>query len=152
MLLRRRAIDRRSLLRVLGTYGLKPLQRQGLVFGSGAVFRVVNAILAVEFTTAAIHDLWHLLTDALVGLAVGSFHWRILRVDRTSASPALVPPPIVLVLPTPIEGMRQRLVTRFGNEGGRVFETDAEGVRDGLRRMGPADDAPATRGTLTPDH
>ncbi|MDP9264589.1 MAG: DUF5671 domain-containing protein, partial [Chloroflexota bacterium] len=50
-----------------------------LVFGSGAVFRVVNAILAVQFTTGAVHDLWHLLADTAVGLVVALFHWRILR-------------------------------------------------------------------------
>ena len=116
-----------------------------LVFGSGAVFRVVNAVLAVQFTTDAAHDLWHLLADVAVGLVVGLFHWRILRGDRALAAPAAVPPPLVLVLPAPIEGMRQRLVVRFGNEGGRVFETDAEGLHDVVRRLEPTPTAQTLR-------
>lgn len=106
-----------------------------LVFGAGAVFRIVNAVLAVEFTTAATHDLWHLLTDTIVGLAVGLFHWRLLRADRALAAPVAAPPALVLVLPAPIEGMRDRLVRRFAGEGGRVFQTDAAGAAELVRHL-----------------
>ncbi len=116
-----------------------------LVFGSGAVFRLVNAILAVQFATGAAHDLWHLLADAAVGLVVGLVHWRILRADRAHAAPAVAPAPLILVLPTPVEGMRQRLVARFGAEGGRVFETDRESLPELVRRL----DA-ASAGTTAP--
>ena len=108
-----------------------------LVFGSGAVFRIVNAILAVEFTTSATHDLWHLLADTGVGLVVALYHWRILRADRALAAPATAPAPLVLILPRPIGGMRQRLIARFSDEGGQVFETDADSLRDIVRRLEP---------------
>jgi hypothetical protein len=115
-----------------------------LVFGSGAVFRLVNALLAADFTTAAAHDLWHLLVDAGVGLATGLYHWRILRADRALATPAAVPAPLVLILPRPSGDMRRRLVARFGNEGGRVFETDADGLVEMIRRLEPAPDGAKT--------
>ncbi len=109
-----------------------------LVFGSGAVFRLVNAILAVQFATGAAHDLWHLLADTAVGLVVGLVHWRILRADRAHAAPTVAPGPLILVLPTPVERMRQRLVARFGGEGGRVFETDRESLPDLVRCLDAA--------------
>jgi hypothetical protein len=115
-----------------------------LVFGSGAVFRLVNALLAADLTREAAHDLWHLLVDAAVGLVTGLYHWRILRADRALAAPAAVPPPLVLVLPTPTSEMQRRLIARFGNEGGRVFETDANGLLEVIRRLEPAPDGSQT--------
>lgn len=104
-----------------------------LVFGSGAVFRIVNAVLAFGFDVPVAHDLWHLLTDATVSLVVALFHWRILRNDRALAAPAVAPAPLILVLPTPERGMRDRLIRRFRDEGGLVYETDAATV-DAVRR------------------
>ncbi len=77
----------------------------------------------------------NLLADAGVGLATGLYHWRILRADRALAAPAAVPAPLVLVLPRPSGDMRRRLTARFGTEGGRVFETDADGLVDIVRRL-----------------
>ncbi|MFN2520363.1 MAG: DUF5671 domain-containing protein [Candidatus Limnocylindria bacterium] len=122
-----------------------------LVFGSGAVFRVVNALLAAQFTTGAAHDLWHLLADTTVGLAVGLFHWRILRADRAHAPLPDVPRPLVLILPTPVADMRQRLTARFAAEGGLVFETDRDGLRDVVRRL-DADAGASSMPSAVADH
>jgi hypothetical protein len=72
-----------------------------LVFGSAAIFRIINALLAQEFTTAVAHDLWHLLSDLSVSVAVALFHWLALRRDRATlaAMPAVAAPPTPLVAP-----------------------------------------------------
>jgi len=40
--------------------------------------------------------------------------------------------------------MRQRLIARSGSEGGRVFETDADGLVEMIRRLESAPDGAKT--------
>ena len=59
-----------------------------LAFGAGALFLLLNTVLAFEFTADAAHDLWHLISDASVGAVVAWWHWRVLRAERAEDAPA----------------------------------------------------------------
>lgn len=54
-----------------------------LVFGSAALYRVLNALLALSFARETGHDLWHFLVDAVVAAAVAYVSYRALRADRS---------------------------------------------------------------------
>jgi len=83
----RRAPQRRAYLYLAvlgGAIGL-------LVFGSAALYRLLNAALAADFPLSTWHDIWHFTVDAAVAGSVFAFHLRVIRADRgvTATTPAL---------------------------------------------------------------
>lgn len=84
--LERRAPQRRAYLYLAvlgGAIGL-------LVFGSAALYRLLNAALAADFPLSTWHDIWHFSVDAAVAGAVFAFHLRVIRADRAVAVTAAV--------------------------------------------------------------
>jgi len=80
----RRAPQRRAYLYLAvlgGAIGL-------LVFGSAALYRLLNAALAGEFPLATWHDIWHFTVDAAVAGTVFAFHLRVIRADRVVTAAA----------------------------------------------------------------
>lgn len=74
----RRAPQRRGYLYLAvlgGAIGL-------LVFGSAALYRLLNAALAADFPISTWHDIWHFTVDAAVAGSVFAFHLRVIRADR----------------------------------------------------------------------
>jgi hypothetical protein len=74
----RRAPQRRAYLYLAvlgGAIGL-------LVFGSAALYRLLNAALAASFPLSTWHDIWHFTVDAAVAGSVFAFHLRVIRADR----------------------------------------------------------------------
>jgi uncharacterized protein DUF5671 len=74
----RRAPQRRGYLYLAvlgGAIGL-------LVFGSAALYRLLNAALAADFPLSTWHDIWHFTVDATVAGALFGFHLRVIRADR----------------------------------------------------------------------
>jgi len=89
----RRAPQRRGYLYLAvlgGAIGL-------LVFGSAALYRLLNAALAAEFPLSTWHDIWHFTVDAAVAGSVFAFHLRVIRADRvvTAAAPVAETAPAV---------------------------------------------------------
>jgi hypothetical protein len=85
----RRAPQRRGYLYLAvlgGAIGL-------LVFGSAALYRLLNAALAADFPLSTWHDIWHFTVDAAVAGTVFAFHLRVIRADRvvTAAAPVAEP-------------------------------------------------------------
>ncbi len=82
----RRAPQRRGYLYLAvlgGAIGL-------LVFGSAALYRLLNAALAADFPLSTWHDVWHFAVDAGVAGAVFAFHLRVIRADRAVTTTAAV--------------------------------------------------------------
>jgi hypothetical protein len=82
----RRAPQRRGYLYLAvlgGAIGL-------LVFGSAALYRLLNAALAADFPVSTWHDIWHFTVDASVAGAVFAFHLRVIRADRAVTTTAAV--------------------------------------------------------------
>lgn len=82
----RRAPQRRGYLYLAvlgGAIGL-------LVFGSAALYRLLNAALAMDFSLATAHDIMHLSVDAAAAGAVFAFHLRVIRADRIATAVAPV--------------------------------------------------------------
>ena len=89
----RRAPQRRGYLYLAvlgGAIGL-------LVFGSAALYRLLNAALAVDFPLSTWHDIWHFTVDAAVAGTVFAFHLRVIRADRvvSAAAPVMEAAPAV---------------------------------------------------------
>jgi uncharacterized protein DUF5671 len=89
----RRAPQRRGYLYLAvlgGAIGL-------LVFGSAALYRLLNAALAADFPLSTWHDIWHFTVDAAAAGAVFAFHLRVIRADRTvtALAPAVEAAPSV---------------------------------------------------------
>ena len=59
-----------------------------LVFGSAALYRVLNAALALELSRETLHDLWHFSVDGAVSAAVAWWSFRDLRADRAVTAAA----------------------------------------------------------------
>ena len=53
-----------------------------LVFGSAALYQVLNGLLAFSFTLATWHDIWHFTVDSAVAGLVAWWSFRMLRADR----------------------------------------------------------------------
>jgi hypothetical protein len=82
----RRAPQRRGYLYLAvlgGAIGL-------LVFGSAALYRLLNAALAADFPLSTWHDIWHFTVDAAVAGAAFAFHLRVIRADRAVTTAAAV--------------------------------------------------------------
>ncbi len=74
----RRSLPRRLYLYLAILGGVLGL----LVFGSAALYRVLNAALAFEFTRETWHDVWHFVVDSAVAGAIAYWNFRALRADR----------------------------------------------------------------------
>jgi hypothetical protein len=83
----RRSVERRGYLYLVVLGGVLG----GLIFGSAALYRLLNATLAFSFTTVAWHDIWHFSVDAAVSAAAFLTHLRFVRADRAAVpeSPAV---------------------------------------------------------------
>ena len=79
----RRSLPRRGYLYLAALGGILGV----LVFGSAALYRLLNAILAGSFPLATWHDLWHFTVDAAVSGSAFAFHVGILRADRRAELP-----------------------------------------------------------------
>lgn len=75
--------ERRSLPRRLYLYAAILGGVLGLlVFGSAALYRVVNGVLGLSFNVETWHDLWHFAVDSGVSAVVAFSAFRALRADR----------------------------------------------------------------------
>jgi hypothetical protein len=59
-----------------------------LVFGSAALYRVLNAALALSFTRETWHDVWHFAVDSTVSGVIAWWSFRLLRADRAALGAA----------------------------------------------------------------
>ena len=74
----RRSLPRRLYLYLAILGGVLGL----LVFGSAALYRILNAALGLSFERATWHDVWHFAVDSAVAGVVAYWSFRILRADR----------------------------------------------------------------------
>jgi len=74
----RRSLPRRLYLYLAVLGGVLGL----LVFGSAALYRVLNGALALSFARDTWHDVWHFAVDSAVAGAVAFWSLRALRADR----------------------------------------------------------------------
>jgi hypothetical protein len=59
-----------------------------LVFGSAALYRLLNAALALSFPLWTWHDVWHFAVDSAVAGAIAVWSFRMLRADRAALGAA----------------------------------------------------------------
>jgi hypothetical protein len=59
-----------------------------LVFGSAALYRLLNAALALSFTLETWHDVWHFAVDSTVAGATALWSFRAIRADRAALGAA----------------------------------------------------------------
>ncbi len=59
-----------------------------LVFGSAALYRLLNAALALSFTLDTWHDVWHFAVDSTVAGATALWSFRAIRADRAALGAA----------------------------------------------------------------
>jgi hypothetical protein len=59
-----------------------------LVFGSAALYRLLNAALALSFTLDTWHDVWHFTVDSVVSGVIAVWSFRLLRADRAALGAA----------------------------------------------------------------
>jgi hypothetical protein len=107
----RRSVQRRGYLYLVVLGGVIG----ALVFGSAALYRLLNATLAFSFTTSAWHDIWHFAVDAAVSAAAFLTHLRFVRADRGAApQPAAAADTHAFLVRLPgadLEAARSRLAT-----------------------------------------
>lgn len=75
----RRSLPRRLYLYLAILGGVLGL----LVFGSAALYRILNAALGLSFERATWHDVWHFAVDSAVAGVVAYWNFRLLRADRS---------------------------------------------------------------------
>lgn len=80
----RRSLPRRVYLYLAVLGGVLGL----LVFGSAALYRLLNAALALSFTRETWHDVWHFAVDSTVAGVVAWWSFRMLRADRAALGTA----------------------------------------------------------------
>ncbi len=80
----RRSLPRRAYLYLAVLGGVLGL----LVFGSAALYRLLNAALALSFPLETWHDVWHFAVDSTVAGAVALWSFRMLRADRAALGAA----------------------------------------------------------------
>ena len=90
----RRSLARRAYLSLSILGGVLGL----LVFGSAALYRLLNAALAFSFTLETWHDMWHFAVDSTVAAVVAWWSFRMLRADRAALGAATEEPYGVMVL------------------------------------------------------
>jgi hypothetical protein len=81
----RRSLPRRAYLYLAILGGVLGM----LVFGSAALYRLLNAALAGDFTLAAWHDVWHFTVDFTVSAGAFLFHLAAVRADRSAQLPTI---------------------------------------------------------------
>ncbi len=81
----RRSLPRRAHLYLAVLGGVLGL----LVFGSAALYRLLNAALALSFTLETWHDIWHFAVDSTVSGVVAWWSFRRLRADRAALGAAI---------------------------------------------------------------
>jgi hypothetical protein len=59
-----------------------------LVFGSAALYRLLNAALELSFPLTAWHDVWHFVVDSAVAGGVAWWSFRAIRADRAALGAA----------------------------------------------------------------
>jgi hypothetical protein len=83
-----------------------------LVFGSAALYRLLNAALAGDFPLATWHDIWHFTVDGTVSAAAFLFHLAGVRADRSAQLPTVAQHSVtVLVRASDAAAARARLAT-----------------------------------------
>ena len=83
-----------------------------LVFGSAALYRLLNAALAGDFSIAAWHDIWHFTVDGTVSAAAFLFHLRAVRADRSAQLPTVAQHSVTVLVRAPdAAAARARLAT-----------------------------------------
>jgi hypothetical protein len=80
----RRSLPRRAYLYLAVLGGVLGL----LVFGSAALYRLLNAALALSFTRETWHDVWHFAVDSSVSGVVAWWSFHLLRADRAALGTA----------------------------------------------------------------
>ena len=80
----RRSLPRRAYLYLGVLGGVLGL----LVFGSAALYRLLNAALGLSFTLETWHDVWHFAVDSTVAGVVAWWSFRMLRADRAALGAA----------------------------------------------------------------
>ena len=111
----RRSVQRRGYLYLVVLGGVLG----ALVFGSAALYRLLNATLAMSFTTAAWHDIWHFTVDAAVSAGAFLTHLRFVRADRVAAPEAPAAPETYAFL--------VRLGATIASRAGEPYHRLAEG-------------------------
>ena len=81
----RRSLPRRGYLYLAILGGILGV----LVFGSAALYRLLNAVLAGDFPLATWHDIWHFTVDGTVSAAAFLFHLAAVRADRSAQLPTV---------------------------------------------------------------
>ena len=69
-----------------------------LVFGSAALYRLLNAALAGDFPLATWHDIWHFTVDGTVSAAAFLFHLAAVRADRSAQLPTVAQHSVTLLV------------------------------------------------------
>ena len=83
-----------------------------LVFGSAALYRLLNAVLAGSFPIATWHDIWHFTVDGTVSAFAFLFHLAAVRADRSAQLPTVAQHSVtVLVRASDVATARARLAS-----------------------------------------
>jgi uncharacterized protein DUF5671 len=83
-----------------------------LVFGSAALYRLLNAALAGDFPVSTWHDIWHFTVDGTVSAAAFLFHLTAVRADRSAQLPTVAQHSVtVLVRASNAAAARARVAT-----------------------------------------
>jgi len=83
-----------------------------LVAGSSALYRILNGLLGQDLGLPVVHDIWHLLVNTATGVAVASWHWRVLAADRRALAGALALPHVpATAVPEPADAPLARTVS-----------------------------------------
>ena len=93
----RRSLPRRAYLYLAILGGVLGV----LVFGSAALYRLLNAALAGDFSVAAWHDIWHFTVDATVSAAAFIFHLAAVRADRSAQLPTVAQHSVTVLVRAP---------------------------------------------------
>ena len=104
----RRSLPRRAYLYLAILGGVLGM----LVFGSAALYRLLNAALAGDFSIAAWHDIWHFTVDGTVSAAAFLFHLAAVRADRSAQLPTVAQHSLTVLVRAPdATAARARLAT-----------------------------------------
>ena len=90
----RRSLPRRAYLYLAILGGVLGV----LVFGSAALYRLLNAALAGDFPLATWHDIWHFTVDGTVSAAAFLFHLAAVRADRSAQLPTVAQHSVTLLV------------------------------------------------------
>jgi hypothetical protein len=83
-----------------------------LIFGSAALYRLLNAALAGDFPVSTWHDIWHFTVDGTVSAVAFLFHLAAVRADRSAQLPTVVQHSVtVLVRASDAAAARARLAS-----------------------------------------